>query len=89
MVDGYRNHGFILLRGASPYELMAEIMGKKTGLCKGKGNYGHTYMPKKNFYGGHAMIGANIPIGAGVAFAIKYLGLNNIAICNYGDGAAN
>lgn len=101
MIDGdkvittYRDHGHMISLGSDPKKIMAELMGRSDGSSKGKGGSMHLFDLEKHFYGGHGIVGASVPIGAGLAFADKYrddLGLrknNNITYCYFGDGAAH
>jgi len=87
ILTAYRDHGLALARGTSPNAAMAELYGKITGCTKGKGGSMHFFDVENNFYGGHAIVGAQIPLGAGIAFAEKYKGTSNICACFFGDGA--
>jgi pyruvate dehydrogenase E1 component alpha subunit len=89
LITAYRDHGFALARGASSDECMAELFGKATGLSKGKGGSMHYFKLEKHFWGGHAIVGAHIPLGAGLAFANKYNGNDRVAVCFFGDGAVD
>ena len=89
VITSYRCHGLALLSGMSPHEVFAELMGKSTGSSKGKGGSMHIFNIKEDFYGGHGIVGAQVPIGTGIAFANKYKGNNNIAITFLGDGAVS
>lgn len=88
IITAYRDHGFGLARGMSANECMAELYGKKTGSSKGKGGSMHFFSKEKNFYGGHGIVGAQIPMGTGIAFADKYLKTNRVTVTLFGDGAA-
>lgn len=88
MITAYRDHGLAIAKGISCNEAMAELYGKATGCTKGKGGSMHFFSKKHNFFGGHGIVGAQIPLGAGIAFADHYLGNDNVTICFFGDGAA-
>lgn len=87
MITTYRDHAHALALGMSPSVAMAELYGKATGCSKGKGGSMHFFDKKNRFFGGHAIVGGQIPVGAGIAFAEKYLGTDNVNICYMGDGA--
>lgn len=87
-VTGYRDHGLALAKGTSANACMAELYGKATGCAKGKGGSMHFFDVKNFFFGGHGIVGAQIGTGAGLAFAEKYKGTDNVAVCFFGDGAA-
>ncbi|KAM8976318.1 pyruvate dehydrogenase E1 component subunit alpha, somatic form, mitochondrial isoform 3-T3 [Pelodytes ibericus] len=87
LITAYRAHGYTYTRGVSVKEILAELTGRKGGCAKGKGGSMHMYA--KNFYGGNGIVGAQVPLGAGIALACKYLGNNEICLALYGDGAAN
>jgi len=86
-ITAYRDHGIPLALGTSPNAIMAELYGKKTGTTKGKGGSMHIFDKERGFVGGHGIVGAQIPLGAGIAFAEKYNKTGNICICYFGDGA--
>ena len=88
-ITSYRCHTQAVLFGKDPYGVMAELFGRKDGLSKGKGGSMHIFSPEGNFWGGHGIVGAQAPIGTGIAFAEKYKGTNNICIVYMGDGAVN
>ncbi len=88
VITAYRDHGQALVRGVSARACMAELYGKVTGCSKGKGGSMHFFSKEHNFLGGHGIVGGQIPLGAGVAFAIKYKGEQKVCICFLGDGAA-
>ncbi|XP_038563793.1 pyruvate dehydrogenase E1 subunit alpha 1a [Micropterus salmoides] len=87
LITAYRAHGYTYTRGGTVKEIMAELTGRRGGIAKGKGGSMHMYC--KNFYGGNGIVGAQVPLGAGVALACKYLGNNELCVSLYGDGAAN
>src|SRR5262245_5636317 len=89
VITTYRDHGHMLASGMDPAGVMAELTGRVTGYSKGKGGSMHMFSREKNFFGGHGIVGANVTIGTGLAFANKYR--NNGAVCltYFGDGAAN
>jgi pyruvate dehydrogenase E1 component alpha subunit len=86
-ITAYRDHGHPLGLGTDPKAIMAELYGKATGTTKGKGGSMHIFDKSKNFVGGHGIVGAQIPLGAGIAFAEKYLKTKNVCVCSMGDGA--
>jgi pyruvate dehydrogenase E1 component alpha subunit len=89
VITTYRDHGHMISVGSDPRKIMAELLGRKDGSSKGKGGSMHLFDLEKHFYGGHGIVGASVPIGAGLAFADKYLGKNNVTYCYFGDGAAH
>jgi pyruvate dehydrogenase E1 component alpha subunit len=88
-VTSYRDHGHMLACGMDPKGVMAELTGRIGGYSKGKGGSMHMFSKEKHFYGGHGIVGAQVPLGAGLAFADKYLGNDNVTFTYFGDGAAN
>ena len=86
-LTSYRDHGHPLGLGTEPRAVMAELYGKVTGTTKGKGGSMHIFDKSKNFIGGHGIVGAQIPLGAGIAFAEKFNGTDNVCMCYMGDGA--
>jgi pyruvate dehydrogenase E1 component alpha subunit len=88
VLTGYRQHGVALARGLSPSSCMAELYGKSTGNVKGKGGSMHFFSKEHNYFGGNGIVGAQIPIGTGIALAEKYKGTDSITVCMFGDGAA-
>jgi len=88
-VTSYRDHGHMLACGMDPKGVMAELTGRSGGYSKGKGGSMHMFSKEKHFYGGHGIVAAQVPIGAGLAFADKYLGNDNVSFAYFGDGAAN
>ena len=87
-ITAYRDHGLGLAKGMSADECMAELYGKATGCSKGKGGSMHFFSAEHHFFGGHGIVGAQIGTGAGLAFAEKYKGTDNVAVVFFGDGAA-
>jgi pyruvate dehydrogenase E1 component alpha subunit len=88
MITAYRDHGLAIAKGISAREVMAELYGKATGCTKGKGGSMHLFSKEKRFFGGHGIVGAQIGLGAGIAFAEQYHGTDRATICFFGDGAA-
>ncbi len=88
IVTAYRQHGIAISRGISTKACMAELFGKRTGVVKGKGGSMHFFSNEHRFFGGNGIVGAQIPIGAGIAFAEKYKGTDNLCVTMFGDGAA-
>jgi len=86
-IAAYREHGHCLAKGADPRRAMAELYGRLDGLCKGKGGSMHLFDKSVNFLGGHAIVGAHLPLATGVGFAIKYRGADQVITCYFGDGA--
>ena len=86
-ISTYREHGHCLAKGSDPKRAMAELFGRKDGLSKGKGGSMHLFDKTVNFLGGHAIVGAHLPLAAGVGFAIKYQGGDQVIVCYFGDGA--
>ena len=86
-ISAYREHGHCLAKGSDPKRVMAELYGRRDGLSKGKGGSMHLFDRSTNFLGGHAIVGAHLPIAVGVAFAIKYRGGDQVIVCYFGDGA--
>ena len=87
VITAYRCHGFALMRGGAVREIIGELLGRRGGIAYGKG--GSMHMFAKGFFGGNGIVGAQVPLGAGLAFANKYLDRQNITVCLYGDGASN
>ena len=87
IITAYRDHGMGLAMGMSPEACMAELFGKETGCSRGKGGSMHFFDAEKNMMGGHAIVGAHLPLAAGIAFAHKYRGDGNVCLCFFGDGA--
>ncbi len=86
-ITAYRDHAHALGKGTSARAVMAELYAKATGCSKGKGGSMHMFDSANNFYGGHGIVGGQIPLGAGIAFAEKYKGTDNVCLCSMGDGA--
>lgn len=89
LVTSYRCHAHNLIVGTDPKYVFAELLGKETGVSKGKGGSMHLFDVEKRFFGGHGIVGAQVPISTGIAFADKYKGNNSVTIAFMGDGAAN
>ena len=89
VITSYRDHGPMLVTGSSPRSIMAELLGRATGCSKGKGGSMHMFDPDKGFFGGHGIVGAQVPIGTGIAFASKYNNDGGICVTMLGDGAVN
>ena len=89
VITTYRDHGHMLACGMDPNGVMAELTGRQGGYSKGKGGSMHMFSVEKNFYGGHGIVGANVPIGTGLAFAERYHDTQNIVMTFFGDGASN
>ncbi len=87
VITAYRDHAHPLALGTPAKEVMAELYGKSTGSSKGKGGSMHMFDKERNLYGGHGIVGGQIPLGAGIAFADKYKGNDSVTICFMGDGA--
>ena len=88
-ITSYRDHGHMLACGMEPNGVMAELTGRSGGYSKGKGGSMHMFSKEKNFYGGHGIVGAQVPLGAGLAFADRYRENNCVTFTYFGDGAAN
>jgi pyruvate dehydrogenase E1 component alpha subunit len=89
VITGYRDHGHMLACGMDPKGVMAELTGRRGGYSKGKGGSMHMFSLEKNFYGGHGIVGAQVPLGTGLAFTNHYRGTDNVCLTYFGDGAAN
>ncbi len=89
VITAYRDHGHMLACGMDPKGVMAELTGRRGGYSKGKGGSMHMFSVEKAFYGGHGIVGAQVPLGTGLAFANKYKGNGHVCLTYYGDGAAN
>ena len=88
-ITTYRDHGHMRACGMDPKGVMAELTGRIDGYSKGKGGSMHMFSKEKDFYGGHGIVGANVPLGAGLAFSDKYRGNDRVTFTYFGDGAAN
>ncbi|MGF1622799.1 MAG: pyruvate dehydrogenase (acetyl-transferring) E1 component subunit alpha [Rhodomicrobiaceae bacterium] len=89
VITGYRDHGHMLATGMEANGVMAELTGRRGGYSKGKGGSMHMFSVEKGFFGGHGIVGAQVSLGTGLAFAMKYKENGNVALTYYGDGAAN
>jgi pyruvate dehydrogenase E1 component alpha subunit len=89
ILSSYRDHGHALARGVDPDEIMAELYGKKSGVSKGKGGSMHLFDKRRGFLGGYAVVGAQIPLALGAAFASKYLKQPRVTLCFFGEAAVN
>jgi pyruvate dehydrogenase E1 component alpha subunit len=89
VITAYREHGHMLACGMDPKMVMSELTGRASGYSKGKGGSMHMFSAEKKFYGGHGIVGAQVPLGTGLAFANKYRNDDSVCITYFGDGAAN
>ncbi|CAN7346701.1 pyruvate dehydrogenase (acetyl-transferring) E1 component subunit alpha [Phenylobacterium sp. LjRoot219] len=89
VITGYRDHGHMLASGMDPREVMAELTGRSGGSSRGKGGSMHMFSTEANFYGGHGIVGAQVPLGVGLAFANRYRDNGKVSFTYFGDGAAN
>src|SRR5262252_8031952 len=89
VITGYRDHGHMLACSMDAKGVMAELTGRQGGYSKGKGGSMHMFSKEENFYGGHGIVGANVPLGVGIAFANRYRGNGRVCLTYFGDGAAN
>ncbi len=89
VITGYRDHGHMLACGMDPKGVMAELTGRAAGLSKGKGGSMHMFSKEKQFFGGHGIVGAQVSLGTGLAFANNYRGNDQVSVAYFGDGAAN
>jgi pyruvate dehydrogenase E1 component alpha subunit len=89
VITAYRDHGHMLACGMSARGVMAELTGRRSGLSRGKGGSMHMFSKEKHFYGGHGIVGAQVSLGTGLAFANRYRGNDNVSLAYFGDGAAN
>jgi pyruvate dehydrogenase E1 component alpha subunit len=88
-ITSYRDHGHMIACGMDPKGVMAELTGRKDGYSHGKGGSMHMFSTDKHFYGGHGIVGAQVPIGTGIGFAHKYKGSDNLSVVYFGDGSVN
>ena len=89
VITSYRDHGHMLACGMEARGVMAELTGRRGGYSRGKGGSMHMFSREKNFYGGHGIVGAQVPLGAGLAFANNYRGIDNVSLTYFGEGASN
>ena len=89
VITSYRDHGHMLACGMEARGVMAELTGRRGGYSRGKGGSMHMFSREKNFYGGHGIVGAQVPLGAGLAFANKYRGNDHVSLTYFGEGASN
>jgi pyruvate dehydrogenase E1 component alpha subunit len=89
VITAYRDHGVAINCGISAKEVVAELLGKETGISKGRGGSMHMADISKNYWGGHAIVGAHLPIATGMALGDQYMGTDGVTICMFGDGATN
>ncbi len=89
VITGYRDHGHMLATGMDARGVMAELTGRRSGYSKGKGGSMHMFSKEKHFYGGHGIVGAQVPLGTGLALANSYRGNDHVSLTYFGDGAAN
>ena len=87
VITAYRCHGHMVVRGAAPEQVIGELLGKAQGVSQGKGGSMHMFDPARNFYGGHGIVGAQVPLGTGIAFALKYRNADRVCVTYLGDGA--
>jgi len=87
VITAYRDHGHCLAKGADPKKVMAELFGKQTGLCKGKGGSMHLFDVARHFMGGFAIVGTHVALAAGIAFGLKYQRRDQLVVCFFGEGA--
>jgi len=89
VITGYRDHGHMLACGMNAKGVMAELTGRRGGYSKGKGGSMHMFSREKNFYGGHGIVGGQIGVGTGMAYAAKYKGTDQVTLCFFGEAAVN
>ena len=87
LITAYRCHGFAMMRGGTVKSIIGELLGRREGIAYGKGGSMHMFAP--GFYGGNGIVGAQVPVGAGIAFAQQYENKDNVTLALYGDGASN
>lgn len=87
VISAYRDHGHCLAKGTEPERVMAELFGKATGLCKGKGGSMHLIDATRHFMGGYAIVGGHLPLATGLAFAVRYQKRDQVVLCFFGEGA--
>ena len=88
ILSTHRGHGHFIAKGGDLKRMLAELQGKETGYCKGRGGSMHLFDPKIGFLGGNGIVGGGIPIAIGTAFSARYRGSNQVTVCFFGDGAA-
>src|SRR5919109_3308055 len=86
VITAYRDHGHCLAKGTEPGRVMAELFGKATGLCKGKGGSMHLIDAARHFMGGYAIVGGHLPLATGLAFAVRYQKRDQAVVCFFGEG---
>ena len=86
VISSYRDHGHCLVKGSDPKAIMAELFGRRTGICKGKGGSMHLFDPEKRFLGGYAIVAGGLPLAIGVGYAIRYMKEDHVVACFFGDG---
>jgi pyruvate dehydrogenase E1 component alpha subunit len=89
LISTYRSHGHALVRGTPPENVMAELFGRKDGICHGRGGSMHMFDLARRFMGGYGIVGGNLPIAAGIALSSDYSGRDEVTLCQFGDGASN
>jgi pyruvate dehydrogenase E1 component alpha subunit len=89
LISTYRSHGHALVRGTPPENVMAELFGRVDGVCHGRGGSMHMFDLERRFMGGYGIVGGNLPIAAGIAMSSDYTGLDEVTLCQFGDGASN
>lgn len=89
LISTYRSHGHALARGTNPDRVMAELFGRETGVCKGRGGSMHMFDFERRFLGGYGIVGGNLPLAAGMGLASDYMGTDDVTVCVFGDGASN